>query len=485
MKNSYSNLSNPIIIVMGDVILDVYYMGEVKRLSPEAPVPIINIKKKTATLGGAGNVALNLIGLGCHTSLLGVSGDDHAGGRIAALLKENSIGDDLVVDPCHLTTTKTRIIGERQQISRLDEEEKWEGSEALRYSLLRKFEDHLGKADLVILSDYNKGVLNRDTIREAISLCKKRNIPVFVDPKRPEWDSYRGATCITPNILEVEAVTGKRIKKDEAVLADIAISLRERYEIDWLMITRGPDGICLVGTDAVPLFIKAKAREVYDVSGAGDTVIATLAAGVASGLPFPKATEVANIAAGIVVGKLGAQPVSLGELEAALRLNQCGADRVGNGKLTTLNAAKLQTRAWQAGGEKIALVKGSFDLLHLGHIHILQQAKELGCRVVVGLTSDSLTKPFKGLSLPIFPQGDRAGLLAALSCVDLVVTFEEESASRLINELRPDFFVVGTDSSQGEVIGRDIVESYGGSVCKVSILDGYSTAGMLEKILNT
>lgn len=483
MDSSHLNFAGNKIVVVGDIMLDVYYMGEVHRLSPEAPVPIVKVKKKMWTLGGAGNVALNLVKLGCRAVVLGVRGEDQAGERLSELNKKNKIIDGLIVDSNHSTTSKTRVLGQGQQLIRLDEEDDWKASEENRKKLLAQFEEAIDEADAVILSDYGKGVMNHIVPSEIIWKCKKRKVPVFVDSKAGNWERFRGAACITPNIREVENVVGSAVENNKEALAETAQLLRRRYDFDWFVITRGPDGMCLVGAEASPLFAKATAREVYDVTGAGDTVIATLAAGIASGMDFPSATELANIAAGIVVGKLGSQPISLAELDAGSKINDLGVQDACKGKIFTLNAARLQVKAWQSIGEKVVFTNGCFDLLHPGHVHTLEQAKEQGNRLVVGINSDASIKRLKGTDRMIFPEQDRVKVLSAFGCIDLVVLFEEDTPLSLIKTLRPDILVKGADYKLKIVVGREIVESYGGRVHLVPLLEGYSIEGIEKSIL--
>lgn len=481
MKRNFSNCN---IIVVGDVILDSYIMGEVTRLSPEAPVPVVRVKKRTTSLGGAGNVALNLIGLGCKVTLLSIRGDDHTGKQVSAILKQKGIRDNIFIDSSHLTTNKTRIIGQGQQLLRLDEEEIWKDSETFGSQLLAQFKDVIEGTDAVILSDYNKGVLNGVIPREIIHMCRAKHIPIFVDPKRKKWERYQKATCITPNISEIEEITGSTIENDEGMLIEVVHSLRKRYEFDWFLATRGAKGMCLVGPEEPPIFIKATAREVYDVSGAGDTVIATLAAAIASGLPFPKAAELSNLAAGIVVGKLGAQPISSAELEAEWQINEIGVKGLNRTKITTLDAAQLQVKAWQAVGEKVIFTYGCFDLLHPGHIYILNQAKELGDRLVVGLNSDATAKRLKGPNRPILPEKDRANMLSALHSVDLIVFFQDETPLSLIKALEPDILVKEAAPNVEEADDCKIVESYGGKVHLILPLEGYSATEIIKNILS-
>lgn len=473
MKRPFPDFSSSTVVVIGDVILDVYFMGEVRRLSPEAPVPIVRVKEKSTTLGGAGNVALNVAGLGSRVVLLAVRGDDSAGERLSEILRERGISGNLIVDHTRSTTSKTRIIGQGQQLLRLDEEETWEVSVPIRDRLLAQFDEVLDEAGAVILSDYDKGVLNGEIPEAIIRRCRAKSVPVFVDPKRTEWERYQGATCITPNTAEVEVITGTAVEHNEALLVDTARSLRDRYHFEWVLVTRGPKGMCLIGHEGSPLFITSVAREVYDVTGAGDTVIATLAAGVASGLSFTQAAELSNMAAGIVVGKLGSQAITAAELEAAMHINGQGGGGGVTSKITTLNAAQVQVKAWQAMREKIIFTDGHFDLLHPGHIHILQQAKELGDRLVVGINADATIRRLKGSGKPILSERERAYVLSALDCVDLVVPFDEDTPLPLIKALRPDILVSGAGTSPEHAVGREVVEAYGGKVHFVTLLKGY------------
>ncbi len=475
------NFSDCTITVIGDVMLDVYFMGAVKRLSPEAPVPIVKVKAKTSTIGGAGNVALNLAGLGCKTILMGIRGKDHPGNKLSTILKQNRIQDHVVVDPSHSTTTKTRVIGQGQQLLRLDEEKFWNAPQETQTRLFDQFKKNILVSSAVIISDYGKGALRGEIVPQVISLCHEKEIPVFVDPKGTDWDRYSNATAVTPNTPEIELISDQGIEGDESKLINISEAVREQYHLDWLLVTRGPDGMCLVGKDNSPMLIPATAKEVFDVSGAGDTVIACLTAGVATGMSFPKASALANLAAGIVVGKLGSQAIDLDELQAALNKNESGARIESSHKITTLDAARMQVKAWQASGEKVVFTNGCFDLLHPGHNHILNQSKSMGDRLVVGVNTDSSIKKIKGPNRPIVSEQDRADVLSALGCVDLIVFFKAETPLSLIKALKPDILVKGADYSIDKVVGREIVASYGGKISLVPLLKGYSTSEIVNK----
>ena len=470
------------IMVLGDVMLDRYLMGDVTRISPEAPVPVLHIRERYEVLGGAGNVGNNLAKLGCAAILLGVTGWDREGEIIKDLCAQNEMLDALVVDKSRPTITKTRIIAREQQLLRLDEEQPEIIRDSVKSELLSLFEMNLPRCRAVILSDYGKGILQTpDFCQSVISLARRNGVPVFVDPKGKRWERYAWATCITPNASELEQVAETPLHS-ELDLAREAKKIRERYSAEWLLVTRGSKGMCLLGQEETPLIIPTIAREVYDVSGAGDTVIATLAACIVAGLNFAEAARVANTAAGIVVGKLGTQPVTAAELQEALRAEETGSTIRYAGKFSTLEAAQIQVQAWRSSGEKIVFTNGCFDLLHPGHIHILEEAKSLGNRLVVGLNSDASIKRLKGPKRPILSENDRMVLLKALSCVDLVVVFDEDTPIRLIEAFKPDILVKGSDYSLEQVVGREIVESYGGKVALVSLVEGYSTTRIAEKL---
>jgi len=470
------------IMVLGDVMLDRYLMGEVKRISPEAPVPVLRVKERYEALGGAGNVCNNLVNLGCTTVLLGITGEDLDGKALKELCGQKGIDNHLLIDQLRPTITKTRIMAREQQLLRLDEEESNCLSDLIRSELLTRFAEHLPACQAVILSDYGKGIFQTpDFCQMVISLANKRGVPVLVDPKGKQWERYRFATCITPNASELEQVAESAIQ-NEPQLSKEAERIRGIYEVRWLLVTRGSKGMCLLGPQKEPLIIPTIAREVYDVSGAGDTVIATLAACVACGLSFPEAARVANIAAGIVVGKLGTQPVTAAELQNALVLAESGNGLHGAGKISSADSAQMQVLAWRSNGGKIVFTNGCFDLLHPGHIHLLHQARALGDRLIVGLNTDSSVRRLKGPGRPILSENDRAILLAALSCVDLVVRFDEDTPLALIETLRPDVLVKGNDYRIDQVVGRESVEAYGGRIELVSVLTGHSTTNISNKI---
>ena len=471
------------ILVIGDVMLDRYQWGEVKRISPEAPVPVVNVLKKNEVPGGAGNVALNLSGLGCPVCLIGLCGKDAAGERLKELLDENGIITALQVDEGRSTTTKTRVMANNQQLLRLDEEKSEQTTPEIAQRLFNQFQEKLPSYHAVVMSDYGKGVLSSpDTCKQIISTCKRAKIPVIVDPKGRDWDRYRHATCVTPNTAELELVAGQGTEGNQQALVQCAHFIRETYDLEYLLVTRGSEGMCLIVDGEPEDIIPAESREVFDVSGAGDTVIATFAAALAAGYTASSAAGIANTSAGIVVAKLGTQPVTFSELDMALKKSSGNGPNKYSAKLFALAAALIQTQAWQARGEKIVFTNGCFDLLHPGHIDLLNQARAFGHRLIVGLNTDDSVKRLKGDERPILNENDRAAILGALESVNMVVMFDEDTPSDLIAALKPDILVKGADYRPDEVVGRDIVESYGGEIRLVELLEGYSTSGIVNSV---
>lgn len=473
------------ILVIGDVMLDRYLWGSVSRISPEAPVPVVNVQDRSLAPGGAGNVAANLCGLKSPQLLIGVCGNDETGKSLRNELSKKGIEHLLLADDSRPTISKTRVMAHDRQLLRLDEEKPQPLGPELREKILAALEKNINDCRVVILSDYGKGMFHdRDFCGQLINACRRQGIPVLVDPKGRDWDRYRGATCITPNLAELKQVSDLTEAEDDEALLKTAAAIRNAFQIDWLLVTRGPRGMCLAGPgpDDAGLVIPARAAEVYDVSGAGDTVIATLAFGLAAGLTLPTATELANLAAGVVVGKLGTQPITFAELKAAVLASQAGGAAAGGfNKTASLAAAAMLVKAWKSAGQKVVFTNGCFDLLHPGHIHLLHKAAEFGDRLVVGLNSDSSIKRLKGEKRPILSEKDRGGMLGALGCVDLVVLFAEDTPITLIETLQPDVLVKGSDYRPEQVVGGQAVIACGGRVQLVQLLAGFSTTGLVNR----
>lgn len=465
-------------LVIGDVMLDRYLWGRVARISPEAPVPVVKVESRTCRLGGAANVAANLSALGCRVRLVGTKGADGAGEQLSELLAQTGIEDHLVtLATPRPTIVKTRVMSQGQQLMRLDEEETEEIDPAESHALINRALELISGANAIILSDYGKGTLDNASCSAVIDCARQKGVPALVDPKGRDWTRYIGATCITPNTAELELITGSRLNSEEA-FTNAGQELIETLQVGRLLVTRGPKGMALFTHGEPPLLIPTQARDVFDVSGAGDTVIATVAAAIAAGIDWPGAAHLANLAAGIVVGKVGTNPVRAEELAMALRQGQNGTQR----KICDMASALLAVDAWRAAGNSIVFTNGCFDILHAGHIRLLHAAADQGQRLIVGLNSDSSVKRIKGPHRPILPQQDRAALLAALGCVDMVIIFEEDTPLSLIEALRPNVLVKGADYTREAVVGHELVEGWGGRVVLAPLIENLSTTGIVEKI---
>lgn len=465
------------VIVVGDIMLDRYVWGKVRRISPEAPVPVVKVQRTSETLGGAGNVANNLAALGCKVTVIGICGRDDKAEALRQLLSEKNIHHHLIEDTTQPTITKTRIMADKQQMMRLDEEVVHSPSD----QLFKQVKDQLAKAleggGVVILSDYGKGLLNAPRMsQELIRMVRDHHQPVLVDPKGGQWDRYQNASGITPNTSELEAAAGVSLEKDEALLIDQAKKIRRQFGLEWLLVTRGAQGMCLVGPNNEVSTIPSRALEVYDVSGAGDTVVATMAVALAGGASIVAAARTANTAAGIVVGKLGTQPILQSELAAALEFEEAHRHYPFSAvKTAAKDAASAKVGQWRTAGDKVVFTNGCFDLLHPGHVSLLYQARALGDRLVVGLNTDASVRRLKGPQRPKLSEQDRAAILSALACVDMVVHFDEDTPLDLIGTLKPDILVKGSDYKPEDVVGKELVESYGGVVKLVDLIEGYST----------
>ena len=467
------------VLVVGDLMLDRYFIGEVERISPEAPVPVILVKQQNERAGGAANVAANLAQLGVPTRLAGCVGNDIDGQALLRLVNGMGIATDGVLLSSHRpTTTKTRMMGGHQQMLRLDQENRapFNAEESAQLEAL-VMQQLAARPALIILSDYAKGVLAASLCSAFINEARKLNIPVLVDPKGHDYSKYRGATALTPNKRET-AEACRVDANDNDALMQAAAELRKSLDLDFFAVTRGEEGISVIGDDTV-LHIPATAKQVFDVSGAGDTVIATLAAGLIGGLDAPEAFHLANIAAGVVVGKVGTVPIAQEELLQAL-LTQESA--VQADKICDLPSLKARVLNWRKHGERIVFTNGCFDLLHAGHVTYLEAARKTGDRLVLGLNTDRSVRALKGPTRPVIHELDRARVLAALEAVDAVILFDEDTPLALIEAIHPDVLVKGSDYSENEVVGGAEVKSWGGRIALIPIVPGRSTSGIIEKL---
>jgi len=457
------------IIVIGDVMLDRYWSGQAARISPEAPVPVVRVKAIEDRVGGAGNVALNIAKLGGKVTLLGVVGDDAEGEILRRLLEAEGVDCDFVVEPEIRSICKLRVMAQHQQLIRIDFEETTLQFDAA--ALLARLVKHLPKNNTVVFSDYGKGTLT--DVATYISKAKQAGIKVLVDPKGVDYQRYSKADLITPNLSELQAVVG--ISEHEDDLIEKGRALLTRCQISTLLLTRGEAGMTLIQNDQVHSLL-AQAKDVFDVTGAGDTVIAVMALGVALDMALYEAMYLANLAGGIVVGKLGTSTVSMQELTRAMH-----GDRDSRYGIVSEDELVQILAGAKAHDERIIMTNGCFDLLHAGHVTYLQQAKALGDRLVVAVNSDASVKRLKGESRPINGLQERMTVLAALAYVDWVVSFEEETPERLYCRLLPDVIVKGGDYSPEQVAGGECVMKAGGEVKILQFVDGQSTTAMIQK----
>ena len=471
MKLAVPRFDKAQVLVVGDLMLDRYWHGATSRISPEAPVPVVNVGQSEDRIGGAGNVALNIASLGAGASLVGVVGEDDAAGSLKTRLESAGIHCDFQVSEAKPTITKLRVISRHQQLLRLDFEELFAVEDCNQ--LPQKTKALLPNVGALVLSDYAKGALSDP--QSLITLAKQLGVPVLVDPKGTDFERYKGATLLTPNLAEFEAVVG--VCPNEQTIVEKGAELLERLDVDALLITRSEQGMTLLRKGLQPLHLPARAREVFDVTGAGDTVISVLATALAAGEGLPEAVAMANIAAGIVVGKLGTATVSMPELRRAISQEQGSERGVVNEEQLLVDVADAR-----AHGEKIVFTNGCFDILHAGHVGYLEQARKQGDRLILAINSDASVTRLKGEGRPINPVERRMAVLAGLEAVDWVVSFEDDTPERLLELIKPDILVKGGDYSRKEVVGWEIVEGYGGEIAVLDFLDDCSTTAIVEKI---
>ncbi|WP_237182484.1 D-glycero-beta-D-manno-heptose-7-phosphate kinase [Roseomonas marmotae] len=476
LAEAVRQLKRASVLVVGDAMLDRYVYGQVKRISPEAPVPILGVEREVAMPGGAGNVVRNLTALGAAVAFLSVVGDDQAGSDLTGLIGgQPGVEPWLLVQGGRATTSKTRFIANGQQIMRADHEIARPIHERLADRLVRIAADTVAATSVMVLSDYNKGVLCTDVPARLIAAARAAGRRVVVDPKGLDYGRYAGADIITPNRAELAQATGMPVDTEEEIVA-AARHLRDAHGFGAVLVTRSEDGMTLLEGDELHHF-PAEAPEVHDVSGAGDTVVAVLAAGVAAGLALPVAARLANIAGGLVVGKVGTAVARENDLLEALT-----PERGTLRKVMRRASAAEQVERWRQRGWRVGFTNGCFDLLHPGHVHLLEQARSWCDRLVVGLNADSSVKRLKGPSRPIQQEAARAAVLASLSTVDLVTIFEEDTPVELIRLLRPDVLVKGADYTVDQVVGGDLVQEWGGVVKLAELLPGNSTTATVARI---
>ena len=469
------------VLVVGDVMLDRFVYGTVDRVSPEAPIPIVQIDSETEVLGGAGNVARNIAALEANVTFISVIGRDTGSQKIAALLKaEPNVETVLTIAPERRATVKTRYFAGSQQLLRADHESVEPVAASTETALIESFARHLAKAAVVVLSDYGKGVLTTGVVRALIERANAAGKCVLVDPKTRDFGRYRGADIVTPNERELAVATHLPARSDRDIEA-AARHVIEACGIGTVLATRGSRGLSIVTRDSGE-HLPVKARAVFDVSGAGDTVIATLATALAAGASLLDAAALANYAAGVVVGKVGTAVARPSEIAAAIG----DRDRMAaDAKVATIDQARMSVAGWRRAGLRIGFTNGCFDLLHPGHVSLLEQAREACDKLVVGLNSDASVARLKGAGRPINGERERALMLASHAAVDAVVVFAEDTPMELIQALRPDVLVKGADYEIAEVVGGDLVQSYGGRVVLARLKPGYSTTNTISRLKQT
>lgn len=470
-----SSLQSSKVLVIGDVMLDSYLDGSTRRISPEAPVPVLHISDNYQRPGGAANVALNIAALGAEAILMGLIGNDENGRQLQQELADRRVDARLLPFANAKTINKLRVISRNQQLIRLDTED---GFEHVNHDeLLQQAMALIEEVEIVVLSDYNKGTL-RPVLKDLLAHCKARRVTVLVDPKGTDFSIYRSATLLTPNLSEFEAVAGSPANEED--FQRRAQQLLQAHDLDSLLVTRSEKGMSLFQRNVMPFNLAAEVREVYDVTGAGDTVIATLGTALGAGHSLHEATALANLAAGIAVGKMGTATVTLKELQAAVIQKQ-HSDVIHPNGILPLDELLQQARLARISGETLVMTNGCFDILHAGHVHYLNEARKLGDRLLVAVNSDASVKRLKGEGRPVNPVENRMVVLDALSCVDWVVEFDGDTPIEVITAIVPDKLVKGSDYRVEEIVGYDTVTRAGGEVITIDLTPGCSTTDIINR----
>ncbi len=478
LKNIFPLFMKQKIIVVGDLILDEYLWGTVERVSPEAPVQVVDIQREFSTLGGAGNVVANLLSLGARVQICSVIGQDLNGQALLNELQHLGLSTDGIFrNPKRQTTKKSRVIAANQQVLRIDREIRRPIEKQSEKKIVNYIHEHCHESSAIILSDYQKGILTNTLLSQIFSLAKKKGKPVFVDPKGACFQKYKKANYLTPNKKEASLATGIDLTSEDEIQR-AGQKLLEELELDGLILTRGKEGISLFRPHQSPVTLPTIAREVFDVSGAGDTVLASLTLGFLAGLSLVEAAELANIAAGVVVGKVGTATVTPDEILGYGDINLNNKLKSHPQLQELINHHRLQCR-------QIVFTNGCFDLLHVGHIKLLQEAKNYGDILIVAINDDLSIKRLKGPGRPCMGQEERVQMLSALNCVDYVIMFSEDTPINLIKNIRPEVIVKGADYQKKQVVGWQVVEGYGGTIKLVDLEKGISTSHLIQKIITS
>jgi len=467
------------VLCVGDLMLDRYVYGQVERISPEAPIPVLHTQRETATLGGAGNVVRNIAALGGRVDVIGVIGQDQTGADITKIFAElPSVTTHLLADPSRPTTQKTRYVAGGQQLLRADHESAKPITADIEQKIIHAISTAIEASNVIILSDYAKGVLTPKVVSQAIALARATGKIIIIDPKGRDFGRYNGATYLTPNRKELSEAIGRNVTT-VAEAETAARHLMQEFQIENILVKLGSEGVCLVRKDKPALHLHTKAREVFDVSGAGDTVAATLALALASEFTPEQAAELANIAGSIVVGKVGTASVSRDEIEREL---MHGSAQLGEEKVVGFATIADIAERWRKQGLKVGFTNGVFDLLHPGHISLIRQARAACDKLVVGINSDASVKRLKGETRPVQNEAARSAVLSSLADIDQVVIFGEDTPLELIKTIRPDVLVKGADYTVDKVVGGTEVKSWGGKVILATLIDGQSTTKTIAKM---
>jgi D-beta-D-heptose 7-phosphate kinase/D-beta-D-heptose 1-phosphate adenosyltransferase len=465
------------ILVVGDSMLDTYVLGAVERISPEAPVPVIRQAQVRETPGGAANVAANVVGLGGRCHLVTCVGGDADGERLANLLTIAGVTADLIDVSPKPTTTKTRFASGQQQLLRLDREDANPVLPASEDAIVSAVNTVLDRHSYLVISDYGKGMLTERVLERVISLARQKGVPVYVDPKRRDFAAYRGATVLKPNRSELEMSTGLPVRRDGEIVRAAAVAAASTGAT--ILVTRSESGMSLIRPDGTSFHMPTHAREVFDVTGAGDTVMAAFALGVASGHSLEEAMAFANLAGGVAVAKLGTAIVTAEEVEAE-RASIAIAQTISRGELVSAEKAVSLRGAWKHQALSVGFTNGCFDLIHPGHIALLREAARACDRLIVGLNGDDSVRRLKGAERPVQTMEARAAVLGAIEYVDLVVAFDEDTPQHLIESLLPDVLIKGADYTIEQIVGADVVAAAGGQVMTVQLVPGQSTTRLLS-----
>jgi D-beta-D-heptose 7-phosphate kinase/D-beta-D-heptose 1-phosphate adenosyltransferase len=467
--------SNQWSLVIGDLMLDQYIFGEITRISPEAPIPILKKEKEQFRMGGAANVAANLSGLGIKTTLVGLIGKDINGARLTRLIKQKLISTRGLIKSKNPTTTKTRIVSGQQQIIRIDEEK---NLSPLDKNNIKKIIDLIKqKPSIIIISDYAKGLITLELMKPLIKKARQMKIPIIVDPKGDNLEKYRGVTALTPNKNEAYILTNN-IDRNELILEKNLKKVRRDFDIEFIAMTQGDLGVKLITEKKTKTIPASKLKQVFDVSGAGDTIIASIAAGMIANISLQESLEIANIAAGIVISKIGTTPIEKHELINELETGHHG----DKNKLITEKDLLRKLTHRQAKNEKIGFTNGCFDILHAGHVSYLEQAKNKVDFLIVGLNSDSSVRKLKGSNRPVINESDRARVLCSLEAVDAVIIFNQSTPINLIKNIKPGLLIKGNDYSENQVVGHNEIKKWGGKVELIPLLEGRSSSKIIKKI---